>query len=88
MTPADFNNWWTVFNVIGAPLAVLFAVHRGWLVTRREISLLQSAYDDLSDRYDRLEDQMADEQQRVRVELEATRNQLIELLAREQGGMA
>lgn len=82
MTPADFNNWFTIFNVIGAPLAVLFAVHRGWLVTRREITLLQSAYDDLADRYERMEDQMAAEQSRVRVELEATRSQLIELLAR------
>jgi len=84
MTPADFNNWWTVFNVIGAPLAVLFAIHRGWLVTRREITLLQSAYDDLADRYERMEDQMANEQARVRMELEATRSQLIELLARSE----
>lgn len=84
MSPADFNNWWTVFNVIGAPLAVLFAVHRGWLVTRREIALLQHSYDELLDRYERLEDQMADEQQRIRTELEGTRSQLIELLARSE----
>lgn len=82
MEPAQLNEWWTVLNVVGAPLAVLLAIHRGWLVTRREIALLQRSYDDLADRYETLEDAMREEQGRMRVELEQTRTQLIELLAK------
>lgn len=83
MDATTASDWLTFFNLIGAPLAVLIAIHQGWLVTRREISLLQRAYDDLSDRYDRLEDVMQAEQTRMRAELEQYRSQLLTVLAKE-----
>lgn len=80
MTPDQLQQWMPLINVIGAPLVVLYAIHRGWLATRREIDILQSSYSRLLDRYDNLERQMQEEQHRMRQELEITRSQLIEIL--------
>ena len=80
MTPDQLQQWVPLINVIGAPLVVLYAIHRGWLATRREIDILQSSYSRLLDRYDNLERQMQEEQLRMRQELEITRSQLIEIL--------
>lgn len=80
MTPDQLQQWIPLINVIGAPLVVLYAIHRGWLATRREIDILQSSYSRLLDRYDNLERQMQEEQLRMRQELEITRSQLIEIL--------
>lgn len=86
MDVAQAGDWLTFFNLIGAPLAVLIAIHQGWLVTRREVTLLQTAYDDLTDRYERLEAAMHEEQVRMRGELELTRTQLIQLLVKGEVG--
>lgn len=80
MSPEALQQWIPLMNVIGAPLVVLYAIHRGWLATRREIDILQSSYNRLLDRYDNLENKMQEEQQRMRQELELTRSQLIEIL--------
>lgn len=80
MSPETLQQWIPLMNVIGAPLVVLYAIHRGWLATRREIDILQSSYNRLLDRYDNLENKMQEEQQRMRQELELTRSQLIEIL--------
>lgn len=80
MTPESLQQWIPLLNVLGAPLVVLYAIHRGWLATKREIDVLQSSYSRLLDRYEHLEKQMQEEQLRMRQELEITRNQLIEFL--------
>lgn len=80
MSPEALQQWIPLMNIIGAPLVVLYAIHRGWLATKREIDILQSSYSRLLDRYETLEKQMQEEQLRMRQELELTRSQLIEIL--------
>ena len=77
-----------VLQLLGAPLVVLYAIHRGWLATRREVELLQDSLEMLQQRYASLEAQLRDEQTRLRGELETTRSQLIELLAQEHRGQS
>ena len=77
-----------LIQLLGAPLVVLYAIHRGWLATRREVELLQDSLEMLQQRYASLEAQLRDEQTRLRGELETTRSQLIELLAQEHRGQS
>ena len=77
-----------LIQLLGAPLVVLYAIHRGWLATRREVELLQDSLAMLQQRYASLEAQLRDEQTRLRGELETTRSQLIELLAQEHRGQS
>jgi hypothetical protein len=83
MTAESARDLLNVIQLLGAPLVVLYAIHRGWLATRREVELLQSSLETLQARYATLEAQMRDEQSRMRAELEVTRSQLIELLMRD-----
>jgi hypothetical protein len=86
MAPADVRELFNLVQLLGAPLVVLYAIHRGWLATRREVELLQNSLELLQERYAVLEQQMREEQARMRTELESTRTQLIELLAKDAGG--
>ena len=89
MSAADASELLKVLQLLGAPLVVLYAIHRGWLATRREVELLQASLEMLQERYSALEEHMRDEQNRMRAELESTRTHLIEFLAKdhcEHGG--
>lgn len=86
MASADLRELLNLIQLLGAPLVVLYAIHRGWLATRREVELLQAALAGLQDRHAALEEQLREEQTRLRGELETTRTQLIELLAQEHRG--
>ena len=88
MSAADAGELLKVLQLLGAPLVVLYAIHRGWLATRREVELLQDSLEMLQQRYASLEAQLRDEQTRLRGELETTRSQLIELLAQEHRGQS
>ena len=83
MTADQLREVLNLIQLLGAPLVVLYAIHRGWLATRREVELLQASLLMLQERYAALEAQMRAEQERMRSELEGTRSQLIELLARD-----
>lgn len=80
MTPELLQQWVPLLNLVGAPLVVLYAIHRGWLATKRELDLLQTAYDRLLGKYDQLEKEMREDQMRLRQELDSTRDQLVVLL--------
>jgi hypothetical protein len=88
MAPADLRELLNVLQLLGAPLVVLYAIHRGWLATRREVELLQDALATLQQRHASLESQMREEQQSLKRDLESTRTQLIDLLAAEHCGHA
>jgi hypothetical protein len=83
MSPADFDTIVSALNLVGLPLILIWAAHKGYLVTGREMVSLGQQYDRLQARYEALEDKMAVEQAALRSELESTRSQLIELLMRE-----
>ena len=88
MATTDLRELLNLIQLLGAPLVVLYAIHRGWLATRREVELLQDSLAMLQQRYASLEAQLRDEQTRLRGELETTRSQLIELLAQEHRGQS
>lgn len=83
MNPADLDTIVSALNLVGLPLVLIWAAHKGYFVTGREMQTLTSQYDRLQARYEALEERMADEQAALRSELEGTRNQLIELLMRD-----
>ena len=83
MNPTDFEKIISALNLVGLPLVLIWAAHRGYFVTGREMANLGSQYDRLQERYDALEERMLAEQSSLRSELEVTRSQLIELLMRE-----
>lgn len=86
MATTDLKDLVNLIQLLGAPLVVLYAIHRGWLATRREVELMQQALAMLQERHAALEAQLHEEQTRLRAELETTRTQLIELLAQEHRG--
>ena len=83
MNPTDFETIISALNLVGLPLVLIWAAHKGFFVTGREMANLGSQYDRLQERYDALEERMLAEQSSLRSELEVTRSQLIELLIRE-----
>jgi hypothetical protein len=83
MTSTDLETIVSAINLVGLPLIVIWAAHKGYLVTGREMQSLGQQYDRLQARYEALEERMAAEQAALRTELEGTRSQLIELLMRE-----
>lgn len=82
MDNVTFEQIWMVYSTIGAPLAVLYAIHRGWLATRREVTLLQDSLLDLREQYRHLSERVEAEQLEMRRELETTRTQLIDMLTK------
>jgi hypothetical protein len=88
MIPPDVKAIVDTFGIFAAPLAVLYAIHRGWLATRREVMLLEQALVDLRTRSDALEDRMLRANELMRQELEGTRSQLIALLVESKQGAA
>jgi hypothetical protein len=83
MTPADMDTIISALNLVGLPLVLIWAAHKGYFVTGREMKSLGEQYDRLQSRYEALEARMMEEQAALRSELEATRSQLIELLMRD-----
>jgi len=83
MTPADMDTIVSALNLVGLPLVLIWAAHKGYFVTGREMRNLGEQYERLQERYDALESRMAGEQAALRAELESTRSQLIELLMRD-----
>lgn len=79
----SFEQIWLIYSTIGAPLAVLFSIHKGWLATRREVDMLQQSLLDLREQYRHLADRMEAEQAAMRLELETTRRQMVEVLMKE-----
>lgn len=84
MSPANMDMLISALNLVGLPLVLIWAAHKGFIVTGREMQGIQSQHDRLLERYAALEERMLAEQQAMRAELEGTRNQLIELLMRNQ----
>lgn len=83
MNPTDLDTIISALNLVGLPLVLIWAAHKGYFVTGREMQSLGAQYDRLQERYDALEERMLAEQSALRSELEGTRSQLIELLMRE-----
>jgi hypothetical protein len=83
MSPSDFDTVVSALNLVGLPLVLIWAAHKGYFVTGREMQNLGQQYDRLQARYEALEARMMEEQAALRSELEATRSQLIELLMRD-----
>lgn len=83
MNPSDFDTVVSAINLVGLPLVLIWAAHKGYFVTGREMANLGAQYERLQERYEALEQRMLAEQSALRSELEATRSQLIELLMRE-----
>lgn len=83
MNPTDLDTIVSAINLVGLPLVLIWAAHRGYFVTGREMQNLSAQYDRLQERYDALEQRMLAEQSLLRSELEGTRSQLIELLMRD-----
>lgn len=82
MSPDQLDTIVTALNLVGLPMVAIWAAHRGYLVTGREMKTLSDQYTRLQSRYELLEERMREEQSLLRQELEATRSQLIELLIR------
>lgn len=82
MNPADMDMIVSALNLVGLPLVLVWAAHRGFIVTGREMQAIQTQYERLQARYEALEERMQLEQSALRSELEQTRSQLIELLMR------
>ena len=82
VNPADMDMLVSALNLIGLPLVLIWAAHRGFIVTGREMQAIQSQHERLQARYEALEERMQAEQLALRSELEQTRSQLIELLMR------
>lgn len=83
MNPTDLDTIVSALNLVGLPLVLIWAAHKGYFVTGREMQNLGSQYERLQSRYEALEERMQAEQAALRAELEGTRSQLIELLMRE-----
>ena len=79
---SQFDTVVSALNLVGLPLVLIWAAHKGFIVTGREMQSIQSQHDRLLQRYEALEERMAAEQASLRAELESTRTQLIELLMR------
>jgi hypothetical protein len=85
MISQDIKQIIDAFGIFAAPLAVLYAIHKGWLATRREVLLMEQALADLRARSDAMEERMQRSTDAMRAELEDTRSQLIGLLVETKG---
>jgi hypothetical protein len=74
----------SILNTLGFPVLAIWAYHRGYVVSPRELRIVLDQYQQLLQRTDRLESEISAEREAMRKELAETRALVISLLMGEK----
>lgn len=80
----DPQQWLTILNTLGFPCLAIWAYHKGYVVSPRELRIVLDQYEHLKRRTDQLEAEIAAEREATRKDLAETRALVISLLMRDK----